>query len=109
MSDSAIWCSAMLFIPLALFCLRLTLHTTCLHISDCLEHVIGQSKLVTWLETECHAYSSLRVSFPEQVEVHAEAGAGLVKITSNANGEVKSLEIDPSILVASEKEVVEDL
>ena len=45
----------------------------------------------------------------EQVEVHAEAGAGLVKITSNAKGQVKSLEIDPSILVASEKEVVEDL
>lgn len=45
----------------------------------------------------------------EQVEVNAEAGAGLVKITSNAKGQVKSLEIDPSILVASEKEVVEDL
>ena len=29
----------------------------------------------------------------EQVEVHAEAGAGLVKITSNAKGQVKSLEI----------------
>ena len=45
----------------------------------------------------------------EQVEVHGEAGAGLVKISANAKGEVKSLDIDPTILIASEKEVVEDL
>lgn len=41
--------------------------------------------------------------------VTGEAGAGLVKVTASAKGEVKRLEIDPSILVASEKEVVEDL
>ena len=45
----------------------------------------------------------------EQVEVNGEAGAGLVKIRANAKGEIKALDIDPSILVASEKEVVEDL
>ena len=45
----------------------------------------------------------------EQVEVYGEAGAGLVKISANAKGEVKSLDIDPTILIASEKEVVEDL
>ena len=45
----------------------------------------------------------------EQVKVHGEAGAGLVKISANAKGEVKSLDIDPTILIASEKEVVEDL
>ena len=45
----------------------------------------------------------------EQVEVNGEAGAGLVKISANAKGEVKSLDIDPTILIASEKEVVEDL
>ena len=45
----------------------------------------------------------------EQVEVHGEAGAGLVKISATAKGEVKSLDIDPTILIASEKEVVEDL
>ncbi|MGN0934043.1 YbaB/EbfC family nucleoid-associated protein [Falsigemmobacter intermedius] len=41
--------------------------------------------------------------------VTGEAGAGLVKVTATAKGEVKALDIDPSILVASEKEVVEDL
>ena len=41
--------------------------------------------------------------------VTGEAGAGLVRVTATAKGEVKALEIDPSILVASEKEVVEDL
>ena len=45
----------------------------------------------------------------EQVEVNGEAGAGLVKIRANAKGGIKALDIDPSILVASEKEVVEDL
>lgn len=43
------------------------------------------------------------------VTVTGESGAGLVKVTATAKGEVKSLDIDPSILVASEKEVVEDL
>lgn len=38
-----------------------------------------------------------------------EAGAGLVKARVTARGEVTGLDIDPSILVASEKEVVEDL
>lgn len=41
--------------------------------------------------------------------VTGEAGAGLVKVTATAKGEVKSLDIDPSILVPSEKEVIEDL
>ncbi|MFM7443134.1 MAG: YbaB/EbfC family nucleoid-associated protein [Tabrizicola sp.] len=41
--------------------------------------------------------------------VTGEAGAGLVKARATAKGEVTGLDIDPSILVASEKEVVEDL
>ena len=41
--------------------------------------------------------------------VIGEAGAGLVKARCTAKGEVTGLDIDPSILVASEKEVVEDL
>ena len=41
--------------------------------------------------------------------VVGEAGAGLVKARCTAKGEVTGLDIDPSILVASEKEVVEDL
>jgi hypothetical protein len=44
-----------------------------------------------------------------QIVVVGEAGAGLVKARATAKGEVTGLDIDPSILVASEKEVVEDL
>ena len=45
----------------------------------------------------------------DRITVSGESGAGLVRVTANAKGEIKGLEIDPSILVASEKEVVEDL
>jgi DNA-binding YbaB/EbfC family protein len=41
--------------------------------------------------------------------VMGESGAGLVKARATAKGELTGLEIDPSIFVASEKEVVEDL
>ena len=41
--------------------------------------------------------------------VLGEAGGGLVKARVTAKGAVTGLDIDPSIFVASEKEVVEDL
>lgn len=41
--------------------------------------------------------------------VTGEAGAGLVKVTATAKGDITGLDIDPMILVASEKEVAEDL
>ena len=41
--------------------------------------------------------------------VIGEAGAGLVKARATAKGDVTGLDIDPSSLVASEKEVVEEL
>ncbi|MDO5643823.1 MAG: YbaB/EbfC family nucleoid-associated protein [Paracoccus sp. (in: a-proteobacteria)] len=44
-----------------------------------------------------------------KITVQGEAGAGLVRATATAKGELTALEIDPSIFVASEKEVVEDL
>ncbi|MDP3195931.1 YbaB/EbfC family nucleoid-associated protein [Tabrizicola sp.] len=44
-----------------------------------------------------------------RIVVVGEAGAGLVRARATAKGEVTGLDIDPSILVASEKEVVEDL
>jgi len=40
--------------------------------------------------------------------VTGESGAGLVKATATAKGEMKTLDIDPSIFVPSEKEVAED-
>ncbi len=41
--------------------------------------------------------------------VVGESGAGLVKATSTAKGELVGLDIDPSIFNPDEKEVVEDL
>ncbi len=43
------------------------------------------------------------------VLVIGESGAGLVKATASAKGELKSLDIDPSIFNGDDKEVVEDL
>ncbi len=43
------------------------------------------------------------------IEVIGEAGAGLVKATATAKGELTGLEIDPSIFTGDEKEIVEDL
>ena len=44
-----------------------------------------------------------------RIVVIGESGAGLVKARATAKGELTGLEIDPSIFVASEKEIVEDL
>lgn len=41
--------------------------------------------------------------------VTGESGGGLVKATATAKGELKALDIDPSIFSADDKEVVEDL
>lgn len=45
----------------------------------------------------------------KSIIVSGESGAGLVKATCTAKGELRSLDIDPSIFVPSEKVVVEDL
>jgi nucleoid-associated protein EbfC len=41
--------------------------------------------------------------------VEGQSGAGLVKATATAKGELKSLSIDPAIFNAGDKEVAEDL
>ncbi|MCD1625278.1 MAG: YbaB/EbfC family nucleoid-associated protein [Paracoccaceae bacterium] len=45
----------------------------------------------------------------QQMTVTGESGAGLVKATCTVKGELKGLDIDPSIFSADDKEVVEDL
>ena len=45
----------------------------------------------------------------ETMMVTGESGAGLVKATATAKGELKGLDIDPSIFNGDDKEVVEDL
>ena len=44
-----------------------------------------------------------------KVVVVGESGGGLVKARATAKGDLTGLDIDPSIFVASEKEIVEDL
>ena len=43
------------------------------------------------------------------IMIIGESGAGLVKATASAKGELKALDIDPSIFNGDDKEVVEDL
>ncbi|MFC3613206.1 YbaB/EbfC family nucleoid-associated protein [Lutimaribacter marinistellae] len=45
----------------------------------------------------------------KEMTVTGESGAGLVKAVASAKGELKSLDIDPSIFNGDDKEVVEDL
>ncbi|ABG30709.1 nucleoid-associated protein, YbaB/EbfC family [Roseobacter denitrificans] len=45
----------------------------------------------------------------QNVIVEGVSGAGLVKATCTAKGELKGLDIDPSIFNSDDKEVVEDL
>jgi DNA-binding YbaB/EbfC family protein len=45
----------------------------------------------------------------EQATVTGQAGGGLVKATLNGKGALKSISIDPTLLKAEEKEILEDL
>ncbi|MSU88569.1 YbaB/EbfC family nucleoid-associated protein [Rhodobacteraceae bacterium 2CG4] len=45
----------------------------------------------------------------DRITVTGEAGAGLVKATATAKGELTGLDIDPSIFSPEDKEVAEDL
>jgi nucleoid-associated protein EbfC len=45
----------------------------------------------------------------DKIEVEGAAGGGLVKIRATAKGRVLSVDIDESLLAASEKTMVEDL
>lgn len=44
-----------------------------------------------------------------QTEVEGKAGAGLVSVITNGKGEVKKINISPSLLKPEEKVVLEDL
>jgi nucleoid-associated protein EbfC len=45
----------------------------------------------------------------DHVEVEGQAGGGMVRVTLTAKGAMKAVTIDPSLLNAQEKEIVEDL
>lgn len=43
------------------------------------------------------------------IEVEGVSGGGLVKVTLTGKGDLKGLSVDPSLLKAEEKEILEDL
>jgi nucleoid-associated protein EbfC len=45
----------------------------------------------------------------EALDVEGRSGGGMVKITMTAKGQTKSVQIDESLLQASEKDILEDL
>lgn len=45
----------------------------------------------------------------EKTEYHGESGGGMVKATINGKGIARSISIDPSLMDAEEKDVLEDL
>ena len=45
----------------------------------------------------------------ERIDVEGQSGGGVVRVTLSAKGQMKGISIDPSLLVASEKEILEDL
>lgn len=45
----------------------------------------------------------------EMVEVEGVAGGDLVRLRLTAKGDLKAISIDPSLLLVSEKEILEDL
>jgi DNA-binding YbaB/EbfC family protein len=45
----------------------------------------------------------------DTIEVEGAAGGGMVTVTMTAKGALKSVKIDPSLMVADEREILEDL
>jgi len=43
------------------------------------------------------------------IEVTGESGSGLVKVTMTCKHDVKRVQIDPSLVIADEKDMLEDL
>jgi hypothetical protein len=45
----------------------------------------------------------------DTIEVEGQSGGGLVKVRASAKGRIIGIDIDPSLLSASEKQMLEDL
>ncbi len=45
----------------------------------------------------------------DRVDVEGQAGAGLVRVTVSAKGQVRGIAIDPSLMKEDEREILEDL
>lgn len=45
----------------------------------------------------------------DDINVTAEAGGGMVRVTANANRKILKVEVDPEIMDREDKEIMEDL
>lgn len=45
----------------------------------------------------------------ERTEVEGQSGGGLIRVTLTAKGEMRRLAVDPSLMKADEREILEDL
>jgi DNA-binding YbaB/EbfC family protein len=45
----------------------------------------------------------------ESMEVHGEAGAGLVSVTMNGKGDLRQVRIDPKVIDPADAEMLQDL
>jgi DNA-binding YbaB/EbfC family protein len=45
----------------------------------------------------------------DTIEVEGAAGGGMVSVTMTAKGAVKAVKIDPALMLADEREILEDL
>jgi nucleoid-associated protein EbfC len=44
-----------------------------------------------------------------RLDVEGQSGGGMVRLTLSAKGEMRSVQVDPSLLTAADKEMLEDL
>ncbi len=65
----------------------------------------GMLKQVQKMQAEMQRVQSELVN----MTVSQEAGGGMIKATANGNKELVSVEIDPQVINAAEKEILEDL
>ncbi len=69
-----------------------------MNISQMMKQVEGMQKRVAEIQSK----------FGE-MEVSGVSGGGAVKVTVSGNGEMKKVSIDPSLLIPTEQEILEDL
>jgi nucleoid-associated protein EbfC len=66
---------------------------------------LGLMKQATELKTKMEAMQAEL----EHIEVEGVAGAGMVKMTMSAKGELKSVALDPALMKPEESGIIEDL
>ena len=67
--------------------------------------ILGMMKQAAQLKSKMEAMQAEL----DQIEVEGTSGGGLVSVRLSAKGEMKHVQIDPSLVKPDEKEILEDL